>query len=358
MKERPVYPLVAPWILLSLITGLIGGLVRIGWNIPAIDLAGLHGLLMVGGFLGTVISFEKTVPLNNRTWLLIPMISGISVLAMVTGLYKMALILQLVASFGLVVTFFKWLSKTKEHYYRIMIIGSLSWLIAISGLLAGRTIPSILPWWIAFILFIIVGERLELTKFLPTSKKIRSLLYLALIIYLIGVFIPYNEMGRYIIGASVAAVGLWLVRFDIVRVSIKKKGRYRYIAINLLLGYLWLFVVGIITALLPIGGYSYDAMVHSFFLGFAFSMIFAHGPIIIPGIIKRNYDLFSKSLYIWVAGFQTSMLVRIGGDIIEVEALRLYGGLANAIFIVGFLVNMIINVRRASYRKSVSLNTN
>ena len=348
MKKLPVYPLVAPWILLALLTGLLGGLSRIGWSIPATNLAGLHGFIMVGGFLGTVISFEKTITLKHRAWLLVPLISGLSVLFMIVGNYQMALGLQQAASLGLVIAFFKWLTITKDHYYRIMIIGALSWMIAISGLIAGRVIPSILPWWMAFILFIIVGERLELTKFLPTSKKAKSLLYLLLIVFLAGTFTTYHMPGKYLLGAALIGIGVWLIRNDIVKISLDKKGRHQYIAILLLIGYIWLLITGFITTFFSIGGYMYGAMVHSFFLGFAFSMIFAHGPIIIPGIIKQNYDLFSKSLYIWVFGFQLTLLLRLAGDFTSIEVLRLIGGMGNAIFILCFFVNIIVNVRIAA----------
>jgi hypothetical protein len=348
MKDRPVYPLVAPWILLALFTGLLGGLTRIGWSIPLTKFAGLHGLIMVGGFLGTVISFEKTITLKHKTWLVVPVISGLSVLFMIVGNYEISLGLQLAASFGLVIAFFKWLSMTNDHYYRIMIIGALSWMIAISGLMAGRAIPSILPWWIAFILFIIVGERLELSQFLPITKKSKSLLYIFLITFLAGIFTPYHMPGKYLLGLALIGIGIWLVRNDIVKISLNKNGKHQYIAVLLLIGYIWLIITGIITSALPNGGYIYDAMVHSFFLGFAFSMIFAHGPIIIPGILKKNYDLYSKSLYVWIIGFQITLLLRIIGDFTNIETLRLLGGLGNAIFILCFFGNIIVNVRIAA----------
>ena len=45
----------------SLLSGLLSGLVWLGWELPVphADLVLLHGPLMVGGFLGTVIALER-----------------------------------------------------------------------------------------------------------------------------------------------------------------------------------------------------------------------------------------------------------------------------------------------------------
>lgn len=52
----------------ALLGALWGGLLRIGWNWPLLHppLPMAHGPLMVGGFLGTLISLERAVALNRR----------------------------------------------------------------------------------------------------------------------------------------------------------------------------------------------------------------------------------------------------------------------------------------------------
>ncbi|MGI9148155.1 MAG: hypothetical protein ACR2IK_16645 [Chloroflexota bacterium] len=54
----------------------------------------------------------------------------------------------------------------------------------------------------------------------------------------------------------------------------------------LLLGYAWLAVAAVLWMLGPehVDGFWYDAMLHTVFLGFAFSMIFGHAPTIVPAI--------------------------------------------------------------------------
>jgi len=41
---------VLPFVLLSLIIGMLAGLFRLGWSIPIGQVAGEHGALMVGSF--------------------------------------------------------------------------------------------------------------------------------------------------------------------------------------------------------------------------------------------------------------------------------------------------------------------
>lgn len=50
----------------SLLTGLAAGLARLGWNLPSLAWADIHGPLMVCGFFGTVIGLERAVALNRR----------------------------------------------------------------------------------------------------------------------------------------------------------------------------------------------------------------------------------------------------------------------------------------------------
>jgi hypothetical protein len=52
---------------LGLVTGLCGGLGRLGWSMPhGTSLSALHGPLLVSGLFGTLISLERAVALGNR----------------------------------------------------------------------------------------------------------------------------------------------------------------------------------------------------------------------------------------------------------------------------------------------------
>ncbi|HSI77137.1 MAG TPA: hypothetical protein VK957_14650, partial [Lunatimonas sp.] len=62
---KPLY--IFPLVISGLLLGVAGGFVRVGyieWNIPGT--AAQHGLLMVGGFLGTLITLERAMVMKNR----------------------------------------------------------------------------------------------------------------------------------------------------------------------------------------------------------------------------------------------------------------------------------------------------
>ena len=52
----------------ALLAGMWAGLIRIGWGVPPLLplLPSLHGPLMVGGFLGTLIGLERAVGTGKR----------------------------------------------------------------------------------------------------------------------------------------------------------------------------------------------------------------------------------------------------------------------------------------------------
>ena len=72
--------------MLALLSGLAGGLARLGWPLPvAAPLVAFHGPLMVAGFLGTVIGLERAVALG-RSWAYAgPIASGLGALTLAAG---------------------------------------------------------------------------------------------------------------------------------------------------------------------------------------------------------------------------------------------------------------------------------
>jgi hypothetical protein len=121
----------------------------------------------------------------------------------------------------------------------------------------------------------------------------------------------------------------------------------------MLSGYAWLMAGGLMS--LIIGGVAvgphYDAWLHAIFLGFVFSMIFGHAPIVFPSVlgVPLAYD---PSFYApWVM-LQISLLLRVGGDLSGWWAGRQWGGLLNAVAILLFLVNTARVVRGAAVERN------
>ncbi len=142
-------------------------------------------------------------------------------------------------------------------------------------------------------------------------------------------------------------LGAWLLRFDIARHTIKKTGLTRYIAACLLPGYVWLVIAGGLWLLagLPPNHLMIDAMLHTIFLGFVFSMIFGHAPIILPALLP--VDITYRSIfYVPLVLLQGALVVRVIADLTLNPALRQWAGLFNVLAILLFLATMLLSAKR------------
>src|SRR5690606_17688025 len=138
-----------------------------------------------------------------------------------------------------------------------------------------------------------------------------------------------------------ALVGLWLLRHDIATRTIRRDGLIRFIAAALLAGYAWLIAGGVLLAVLggQMAGLRYDAILHSVFLGFTFSVIFGHAPIIFPSVLGARLE-YHPRFYAHLILLQVSLLLRVGADLAGWFDGRLWGGLFNAVAVLLFLASM------------------
>ena len=149
-------------------------------------------------------------------------------------------------------------------------------------------------------------------------------------------------------GAGLIVFGAWLLRYDVARRTIRKDGLTRFIAACLLPGYVWLIIGG--TLWIGVGGTStngflYDAMYHALFLGFVFSMIFGHAPIIIPAVTPRDIE-YRPRFYGHLVLLQLSLVLRVSADLLAAQPVRQWAGLLNVLAVLLFLFNMIRSMRR------------
>ena len=115
------------------------------------------------------------------------------------------------------------------------LLGNLAWL------LGGDAQPAI-PWWLAFLVLTIAGERLELTRLLPLSASARHGFALAALALCAAAALSLwsPDAGLRLYAAALLALAAWLLRHDIARRNARQRGLTRYIAIALLCGYGWL----------------------------------------------------------------------------------------------------------------------
>lgn len=332
--------------MLSLAYGVWLGLLRLGWALPLPwpDQLILHGPLMVGGFLGTVIGLERAVGIGRRWAYAAPLCTAVGSIALVFGPPGPAgPLLITIGSLIVVAIFVSVLRRHATAFTAVMTLGAVAWVAGNVHWLAGAAIYRVVFWWIAFVVLTIAGERLELNRLLRPTAAARAIFGGAVVLVTVGAAIAAAQpaVGVRIVGAGLLAVGLWLALLDIARRTIRQHGETRFIAVSLLSGYAWLGVGGVIALVTAASapGVEYDALLHAVFLGFAVAMIFGHAPIVFPAILGAPMP-FTRAFYGHLALLHASVAVRLAGDLVEPFArARSWGGLLNALALVLFVVN-------------------
>lgn len=333
--------------MMALLTGIWAGLARLGWDVPLPrpGFSALHGPLMVSGFLGTLISLERAVALGQSWAYAATLLTALGALVLVAGGPLVAAQLLMVGgSAGLVLIFLAIIRRHPALYTFAMGGGAILWLLGNLLWFLGRPVFLVVFWWAAFLLITIAGERLELARLQKVTRGTQALFLVLLGLILSGLLLLEwsFDAGVRLAGAGFIGLALCLSRHDIARRTVKQTGLTRFIAVCLLSGYAWLGLSGL--AALIYGGVpagpQYDVILHAFFLGFVFAMIFAHAPIIFPAVLGARMT-YRPWLYAHVLLLQATLLVRLVGDAAGWGAVRQIGGLLNALVLVLFLVNTV-----------------
>ena len=329
-----------PLVALAMLAGIVGGWMRLGWPLGLTQGAVHHGLLMTGGFLGTLITLERTVGMPSNWWRLFPLLSGLGTLMLLSGRMTEGVGAFLLGGAGLVVVYLHQMTNHREPYWYVLLAGAVCWVVGNLLLLRTGLVPAASTWWAGFILLTIVGERLELTRYLPVPRWAKGVLWTLLSMYVCGLVLPFHGAGRVMLGAATIATSLWLLRYDMARVAIRKAGFHRYIGAGLLVGYGWLLLQGIMLIAIPDHPLFYDLFVHAFFLGFAFSMIWAHAPIILPGVLRSPHRPFHPILWAGWTLFQLTLIGRMAFALMKDVELRMAFGIANGFVIIAMFLMM------------------
>lgn len=334
----------------ALVVAAGAGLARLGWGVPSFmsAQAEIHAVLMIGVFFTTVIGLERAVALGRGWAYLGPLCSALAGVALVLGergalggtagwlLVAGSVVLQGAATAAH--------SRQPMPHSRVMVLGALCGAVG-SGLWAMTgAVGMAAPWWLAFLVLTIAGERLELSRFLPTPPAARrafavivGLLFAGL---LVGLARP--DAGARAMGAAWLVLALWLARFDIARRTIRSAGLTRYIAACLLSGYFWLALAGmgaLAGGLMPGDGW-HDATVHALALGFVFGMVLGHAPVIFPAVLRRPIA-WSPAFYLPLGMLQVVLIVRVLGGFSGNWGWRAWGGAGSALALAVFVLVLI-----------------
>jgi hypothetical protein len=306
---------------------------------------------MVSGFLGTLISLERAVAINQRWMYVGPAFSGVGALLLIAGLAGWpGPLLMTLGSAGLVAVFVVIVRRQLALYTVTMGLGALTWLVGNGLWLTGQPVHRVVLWWIAFLVLTIAGERLELARILRPSKASLVAFLAVTSLLLAGLLMSsYTfDLGTRLAGGGMIGLALWLLRYDVARHTLRKPGLPRFIAACLLSGYVWLAAGGLMGLIFGgiAAGPRYDAVLHAVFLGFVFSMIFGHAPIVLPAVLGVPLT-YHPSFYAHLILLHLSLSLRVLGDLAGWWAGRQWGGLLNAVVLLLFLGNTARVIRES-----------
>ncbi|MGB7291758.1 MAG: hypothetical protein WBD99_06285 [Thermodesulfobacteriota bacterium] len=353
MPRHPIRFILILLGVLSLLSAMWGGLVRIGWSLPVLEpaLATLHGPLMVSGFLGTLISLERATEMGHRWTYAVPALTGVGALILIIGSsFLIGESLITLGSFGLCIIFIVIMRIQPTLSNLVMGVGALLWLIGNIFWMTAFPIYRIVFCWAGFLVLIISGERLAIVRMLRLSKSTKAASLVALGIFLLGLVLTsvnYSN-GIRISGAGMIGLMIWLIRYDIAWRAVRETGLSRFTAICLLSSYIWLGISGTIALLMssvPLG-LTYDAVLHALFLGFVFSMIFGHAPVVFSEVLGVPVS-YQPQFYAHLILLHLTLIMRVVGDLCGWLFARQLGGLLNAFVLLLFLANTFYAVRKS-----------
>ena len=165
--------LVLGLIALALLTGLAGGLVRMGWPLlpeRALAPVALHGALMVCGFFGFVIALERAAALHRRATWAAPALAAVGTLAALALQPGAAAIAWLAAGLVLTLAYAAVLRRTPVLHVAVEGAGALCWAGGTLLWMLDRPFSVVVAWWAAFLVLTIAGERRELARFVPSFE--------------------------------------------------------------------------------------------------------------------------------------------------------------------------------------------
>ena len=332
----------------ALLAGLDAALMLLGLPAPLRwdRLPDVHGVLLVFGSVGTLVSLERAVALGRAWGFAAPAGLGLGGLLLLLPLPRNAGAACLVVGSAVLVAVYVPLWRRLPAAAVLAQAGGA--VLATGGALlwfGGVPVPWLLPWLAGFLVLTIVGERLELARVAVLSRRAEPLAHVLSAGVVVGVLaaLLWPTVGYAVLGLAVLGLCAWLFVFDVARRTIRSTGLPRYMAACLLAGYVWLAAAGgtwLVKGPLLDGG-GYDAVVHGVFLGFVMSMVMAHAPVILPAVLRRPLP-YHPFMYVPVGLLHGSLALRVVvGDVRGDDVAWQVGGGLNIVSVLLFVATAV-----------------
>ncbi|MBT9585104.1 hypothetical protein IV102_17305 [bacterium] len=294
-------------LMVVMLSGLLGGLSRV-IGLPVADFLRInHGPILCAVVFPGLIGLERAVAIG-RGWAWVPTLSAfLSLLGMFVVGRAAFPILGMTAAGLLLQQMFLW-KRRPGLDGQIAAVAPICLWLADWRWGGGDPAPLCALGWSSFLIMVIAAERLEL------SFLYRSASYVmpgATLLTLGGVALQQPRL----VGLGWLALALWLSAHDLARRNAGRSGLVAYTARSVLLGYAWLATSGLqllVYGLPCLSGSGFDRVLHGVFVGFALSMVMAHGPILFPALLKCSM-VFSNGFYLPLVLLHSSLLMRCFG---------------------------------------------
>jgi len=301
----------------------------------------VHGMLLVFGFVGSVVSLERAVALGRRAGLISPGLLGAGGLLLVSPApLTLGRWVLLFGAAALVALYPPLWRRQRDDAVIVQAFGAVLATGSLALWAGGVPVSHLLPWLAGFVVLTIAGERLELARIaMGAAAGTRLLMLAAVVVGGVVASLLWPAAGYPLFGLALLALTGWLARHDVARVTIRSAGLTRFMAASMLAGYGWLAVAAGTWMLTgpAYDGARYDAVIHAVFLGFTLSMIMAHAPVILPAILRRPLP-YHPALLVPAGLLQLSLAIRLwGGDAYGLDRALPVGGVLNVVALLCFL---------------------
>ncbi len=342
-------PVMMGLVLISLVTGVLGGLLRAGLSMPTVahldwasQAVGWHAALMICGFLGTVIGIERAVALRAAWAFVAPIASAVGALCLLQRQYTWGADAFMLAAGVFVAVNIVIVKKQSAPHTWLLLLSALVWMwgnIRFSLLGLG---DGVLASWFSFLVLTIAAERLEMSRLTRGHPKAQPWLMAVVLLLLAGVGLSdgaQHQLGGVVFGLALISLAMWLGLFDIARHTVRTQGLSQYMAVCLLSGYVWLAVAGLCWAAHATGAPVRDAALHALGLGFVISMVMGHAPVILPAVARVKL-YFDRRFYVPLLLLHLSLLLRLVAGYANTDW-RAWGAALNAITLVLFALTVV-----------------
>jgi len=346
---------------LSLLAGLDAALILIGLPAPVTTarLPETHGMLLVVGFIGTLISLERATALRRWYGYAAPGLLGLGGVLLITDPVPLVVAKAVLVAGAAALTAL-YIPLWRRRYDAQLLVQMLAAGFALAATvlwLGGVAFALLLPWLFAFIVLTIAAERVELAITLGPGAGKRLLVHAWLVAAALLIGLADAQSGAVAFGIALLALVYWLLRHDVARRTIRTTGATRYMAACMLGGYFWLAVAGVVLVLASPMGFpharaAYDAATHAILLGFAMSMIMAHATTILPAVLHISLP-YRAAFWVPAALLHASLVVRIWlGDGLGLHWAFVTGGALGVAALVLFVLTALTSAIMGPPRKS------